>query len=127
MKPRRVRFTVTAQRHVRREKTWWLENRTHTAVFATEFEEALRIPALLPGAGTLYPLAGVGGVRRLYLRKVACHRTLRGELVYQDPGADAYDQQQRTRTLRRLRQRAATLGFDLINRQTGEILEPCVS
>jgi hypothetical protein len=49
-------------------------------------------------------------------------RALKGELVYRDPGADAYDRQQRTRMLRRLRQRAATLGFDLVNRTTGEIL-----
>jgi hypothetical protein len=42
--------------------------------------------------------------------------------VYQDPGADAYDTQQRTRVLNRLRQRAATLGFELVNRETGELL-----
>lgn len=41
--------------------------------------------------------------------------------------ADAYDLQQRTRVLRRLRQRAATLGFSLVNRETGEILEPAIS
>jgi hypothetical protein len=29
--------------------------------------------------------------------------------------------------LRRLRQRAATLGFSLVNRETGEILEPAIS
>jgi hypothetical protein len=34
---------------------------------------------------------------------------------------DAYDHQQRTRLL--FRQRAATLGFTLVNRETGEILE----
>ena len=39
MKPRRVRFTATAQRHVTREKIWWLENRLHNEIFATEFEE----------------------------------------------------------------------------------------
>jgi len=57
-------------------------------------------------------------------RKLAIlvYRALKGELVYRDPGADAYDLQQRTRVLRRLRQRAATLGFDLVNRDTGEIL-----
>ena len=57
-------------------------------------------------------------------RKLAIlvYRALKGELVYRDPGADAYDLQQRTRVLRRLRQRAATLGFDLMNRDTGEIL-----
>ena len=29
--------------------------------------------ALLPGAGNPYPDAGVADLRRLYLRKVACH------------------------------------------------------
>lgn len=58
-------------------------------------------------------------------RKLAIlvYRALKGELVYRDPGADAYDFQQRTRLLRRLRQRAATLGFELVNRETGEILQ----
>jgi transposase len=57
-------------------------------------------------------------------RKLAIlvYRALKGELVYRDPGANAYDLQQRTRVLRRLRQRAATLGFELVNRNTGEIL-----
>jgi transposase len=57
-------------------------------------------------------------------RKLAIlvYRALKGDLVYRDPGANAYDLQQRTRVLRRLRQRAATLGFDLLNRDTGEIL-----
>jgi plasmid stabilization system protein ParE len=71
--PRRVRFTATAQRHVRREKAWWLENRTHTEVFANELEAALQVVALLPGAGTLYTEAGVVGLRRVYLPKIACH------------------------------------------------------
>jgi transposase len=62
-------------------------------------------------------------------RKIAVliYRALKGELAYRDPGADAYDVQQRTRVLRRLRQRAATLGFSLVNRETGEILEPAIS
>lgn len=73
MKPRRVRFTATAQEHVRHEKAWWIENRIHTEVFATELEEAVRIVAVLPGAGTVYHYADVAGLRRIYLRKVACH------------------------------------------------------
>ena len=73
MTPRLVRFTCTAQDHVRREKAWWLENRTHTEIFATELEQALKVLAVLPGAGTSYPQAGVVGLRRIYLRKVACH------------------------------------------------------
>jgi len=62
-------------------------------------------------------------------RKVAVlvYRTLNGDLVYHDAGADAYDAHQRTRVLRRLRQRAATLGFALVNRETGEVLEAAVS
>lgn len=36
-------------------------------------EEAIRILAFLPGAGTTYPQADVAGLRRIYLRKVACH------------------------------------------------------
>jgi transposase len=57
-------------------------------------------------------------------RKLAIlvYRALKGELVYRDPGADAYNRQQRTRRLQQIRDRAATLGFDLINRQTGEVL-----
>jgi hypothetical protein len=47
--------------------------------------------------------------------------------VYHDPGAAAYDAHHRTRVLRRLRQRAATLGFALVNLETGEQLERVVS
>lgn len=62
-------------------------------------------------------------------RKLAIlvYRALKGELVYRDPGAGAYDAQQRTRVLRRLRQRAATLGFELVSRETGELLNSAVS
>lgn len=62
-------------------------------------------------------------------RKIAIlvYRTLKGELVYRDPGANGYDAQQRKRILRTLRQRAETLGFALVNRQTGEVLETAVS
>ncbi len=73
MNVRRVRFTATAQRHVRREKAWWIENRIHQDVFAAEVEEALRVLAFLPGAGTPYPRGGIAGLRRLYVEKVACH------------------------------------------------------
>jgi hypothetical protein len=73
LKQRRVRITATARRHVNREKLWWLENRIHTEVFATESDEAVRILASVPGAGTSYPQASVPGLCRIYLRKVACH------------------------------------------------------
>ena len=58
---------------------------------------------------------------------VLVYRTLKGEVVYCDAGADAYDAHQRSRVLRRLRQRATTLGFDLVNRETGEVLTAAVS
>ena len=29
--------------------------------------------AIMPGAGSLYPDAGVTGLRRLYLPKIGCH------------------------------------------------------
>ena len=61
-------------------------------------------------------------------RKLAIlvYRTLKDGLVYQDPGAAAYDAQHRTRVIRRLRQRAANLGFTLVDHETGEVLEGAV-
>ena len=62
MKNRRVRFTATAEEHVRREKAWWLANRDRSELFVEELEQALQILAALPGAGTIYaqsPLPGV--------------------------------------------------------------------
>ncbi len=62
-------------------------------------------------------------------RKIAIlvYRTLRGTLTYQDPGAPTYNARQRHRLLRRLRNHADTLGFALVNRETGELLEGTVS
>ncbi len=48
MKERRVRFTATAQRHIARERIWWLGNRDYPDLFATELEGATQILALLP-------------------------------------------------------------------------------
>jgi len=73
LKNRRIRFTATAQEHVRREKAWWLANRDNTGVFAEELEQALKIVATLPGAGNPYAQAPVPGVRRIYLRRVVAH------------------------------------------------------
>lgn len=49
-------------------------------------------------------------------RKIGEHvyRVLARGMHYKDPGADAYDQQQRTRALRSMRRRAKNLGFQLI-------------
>jgi len=62
-------------------------------------------------------------------RKIAilAYRVLRGDIDYQDPGASAYEAQHRSRTLRTLRRRAQQLGFDLINLDTGELLQGTVS
>jgi hypothetical protein len=54
---------------------------------------------------------------------VLVYRMLKGDLVYRDPGADAYAQQQRARRLRDVRQRAAALGFDLLDRATGDVVQ----
>lgn len=62
-------------------------------------------------------------------RKLAIliYRTLKGDFVYHDPGADAYDAQNSARALGRLRRRAANLGFALVNLSTGEIIQEAVS
>ena len=58
-------------------------------------------------------------------RKLAIlvYHTLKGDLVYQDPGAEAYEARDRARTIRRLRQRADHLGFALVDLKTGELAE----
>jgi hypothetical protein len=58
---------------------------------------------------------------------VLVYRTLKDHLVYVDPGADAYDAQDRTRLVRRLRHRAEHLGFGLVDLPTGEVVEGAVS
>lgn len=62
-------------------------------------------------------------------RKLAIlvYRTLKDGLIYADPGADAYDRDHRAHVLRGLRRRAATLGFDLVDRSTGELAQGTVS
>src|SRR4029077_8333671 len=62
-------------------------------------------------------------------RKLAIfvYRTLKDGLVYRDPGAETYDARHRTRVIRRLRQRAANLGFTLVDHDTGEVIEGAVS
>ena len=50
-----------------------MANRDHPDVFTEELEQALKVIAALPGAGTLYAQSPVPGVRRIYLRRVAAH------------------------------------------------------
>ena len=72
MTERRVRFTATANQHIEQERAWWMANRDHQDLFATELEGAIRILALLPGAGTPYTKSATPDLRHLYLRKLAC-------------------------------------------------------
>ncbi|HUE84729.1 MAG TPA: IS110 family transposase [Vicinamibacterales bacterium] len=90
-------------------------NRTQTALGAFYRRLAARIGK---------PQAITATARKL---AVLVYRALKGQLVYKDPGADAYDLHQRSRILRHLRHRAATLGFELVNRETGEIASAAVS
>jgi len=57
-------------------------------------------------------------------RKLALlvYRVLSGDLVYQDPGANAYHQLHLARELKSIRRRATQFGYDLIDRRTGEVL-----
>jgi hypothetical protein len=89
--------------------------RTQTALGAFHRRLAARIGKPQPITATARKLA------------ILVYRAINGELVYRDPGAAAYDLQQRTRVLRRLQQRAATLGFELVSRETGEVRSPAVS
>jgi transposase len=62
-------------------------------------------------------------------RKLAIivYRTLKHGLIYKDPGAATYNAQDRQRLVRRLTQRAADLGFALLDTQSGEVLQASVS
>lgn len=73
MTPRRVRVTETARDHIDLERTWWLTNRDHQALFATELERAAELLAILPSAGALYPGTETAGLRRIFVRKLNCH------------------------------------------------------
>ncbi len=58
---------------------------------------------------------------------VLVYRVLSGDLVYQDPGAEAYHQLNRNRELKNLRRRAKLLGLELINPSTGQLIVNPVS
>ena len=63
-------------------------------------------------------------------RKIAIlvYRMLKGDIrQYSDPGPESYNEDQRQRAIRRLRRRAESLGFSLVNTDTGELLEAGVS
>lgn len=53
---------------MRREKNWWIENRTGAAILATDLDAVLRIAAVLPGVGALYEDAGERAQTRTFER-----------------------------------------------------------
>jgi hypothetical protein len=57
-------------------------------------------------------------------RKIAIlvYRMLKGELTYKDPGPDVYNEHQRQRAVRNLKRRARSLGYTLVDTDTGELL-----
>ena len=95
--------------------TAMIVGRTQTALGAFYRRMAARIDK---------PQAIVATARKL---AILVYRALKGEIVYHDPGAAHDDHQQRSRLLRHLRRRAATLGFELVNHTTGEVLTAGVS
>lgn len=52
---------------------------------------------------------------------VLVYHVLKGDFIYKDPGAHAYEAHQRARHLRQLRKKATRLGFALVDQQTGEV------
>ena len=109
MTPRLVRFTSTAQDHVRREKVWWLENRTHTEISLLSSNKLSRSCASAWRAWHVYPQARIVGLRRIYLQKVACPARLFEHQSRHQPG-------HRLRT-RRLCPRNATTAAGTTRRQ----------
>jgi transposase len=62
-------------------------------------------------------------------RKLALliYRHLKGDIVYKDPGATAYDQMRRKAVLRNLTERARNLGFCLVPDENSRAIAPVVS
>jgi transposase len=55
---------------------------------------------------------------------VLVYRALSGRLIYKDPGAVRYHLINRAREIKSLRKRATLLGLELLDRATGEVLNP---
>jgi plasmid stabilization system protein ParE len=70
---RKVRFTATAQSHVRLLRRWWLENSAHPEILQHDLDKAITTLSTVPGIGSSYPSAPIPGVRRLYLERLMSH------------------------------------------------------
>lgn len=73
MTRRKVRFTATAQKHLRLLQQWWRENSARPEILQHDLGEAMQMLSVLPGIGSLYPAAPITGVRRLYLERLMSH------------------------------------------------------
>ena len=73
MTRRKVRFTATAQQHVRHLKQWWRENSVRPQIVEQDLAEAIKMLSVVPGIGSLYPSSPIPGVRRLYLERLLSH------------------------------------------------------
>lgn len=72
MTRRRVRFTATAQGHVRLFKQWWKDNSVRPEILQDDLKEATQLLAVAPQIGSRY--AGpVPGMRRFYLERLMAH------------------------------------------------------
>ncbi len=76
-----------------------------------------------PGLTVLKPCA-MQWTRSTPARKLAIlvYRMLRDRLPYRERTAADYDQQQRSRILRGLRKRAASLGCEIVDAKTGVVM-----
>jgi hypothetical protein len=71
VKRREVLLTITARRHVLRERDWWASNREHLDAFTSDLDRALDLIAALPGVASSY--ARVPGMRRIFLERIGVH------------------------------------------------------
>jgi len=107
--------------------------RSRTLPSANRATQILRMAALSVGRsdnalGAFYRrmAARIGKAKAITAtaRKLAIlvYRMLRDRISYREMSAAEYDQQQRSRILRGLRKRAASLGFELVDTQTGLVM-----
>jgi plasmid stabilization system protein ParE len=70
---RKVRFTATARKHVRLLKQWWQENSARPEIIHHDLDEAIKLLAVVPAIGSLYPTSPFNGTRRFYLERLMSH------------------------------------------------------
>lgn len=70
---RRIRFTAIAERHFESERAWWLKNRDKKELFEIALEDTLERIAAHPHSGSIARRQTVKDLRRVQIRKIACH------------------------------------------------------